>query len=168
MIISAIVAMSQNRVIGKDNKIPWHLPADLKYFKKTTLDHHIILGRKCYESIGRPLPRRTNIIITRNSNYKAEGCVVVSSINEALEFSRKAKQAEVFIAGGGQIYEQSMHLWDKLYLTEVDIEAEGDVFFPKIINAQWNLLSEIKHQADNVNSYDYTYKILERKSSLIL
>ena len=168
MIISAIVAMSQNRVIGKDNKIPWHLPADLKYFKKTTLDHHIILGRKCYESIGRPLPRRTNIVVTRNPNYRAEGCIVVRSIEEALEFSRKAKQEEVFIAGGGQIYEQSMHFWDKLYLTEVNVAVEGDIFFPEIVDAQWNLLSEIKCQADAVNPYDYTYKILNRKLDLTL
>jgi len=163
MIISAIVAMSQNRVIGKDNKIPWHLPADLKYFKKTTLNHHIILGRKCYESIGRPLPKRTNIIVTRNKKYKAENCIVVGSIEEALEYSRNQKQAEVFIAGGGQIYEQSMKLWDKLYLTEVSTEIKGDVYFPKISDEQWIMISEKPHLGNEINPYNYTFKIYERK-----
>jgi len=166
MIISAIVAMSKNRVIGKDNKIPWHLPADLKYFKKTTLNHHIILGRKCYESIGRPLPKRTNIIVTRNKKYKEEGCIVVGSIEEALEFSRKREQVEVFIAGGGQIYEQSMALWDKLYLTEVAVETEGDVYFPKLLDEQWIMINKKYHVADETNSYDYTFKIYERKNKL--
>jgi len=163
MIISAIVAMSRNRVIGKDNQIPWHLPADLKYFKKTTLNHHIILGRKCYESIGRPLPKRTNIIVTRNKKYEAEGCIIVGSIEEALEFSRKQEQTEVFIAGGGQIYEQSMELWDRLYLTEVAIEVEGDVHFPKLSDEQWLMIDEKSHVADGKNPYDYTFKIYERK-----
>ncbi len=168
MIISAIVAMSQNRVIGKGNKIPWHLPADLKYFKKTTLNHHIILGRKCYESIGRPLPKRTNIIVTRNKKYEAEGCVIVSSIEEALEFSRSKDQAEVFIAGGGQIYEQSMDLWDRLYLTEVSLEVEGDVYFPELLDEQWIMTKEEAHTADEKNPYDYTFKLYERKNKLFI
>lgn len=163
MIISAIVAMSRNRVIGKDNKIPWHLPADLKYFKKTTLNHHIILGRKCYESIGRPLPKRTNIIVTRNKKYEAEGCIIVGSIEEALEFSRNQAQAEVFIVGGGQIYKQSMELWDKLYLTEVAIEAEGDIYFPEVIDEQWFVVSEELYVSDKKNPYDYIFKVYKRK-----
>jgi len=168
MIISAIVAMSQNRVIGKDNKIPWHLPADLKYFKRTTLHHHIILGRKCYESIGRPLPKRTNIIVTRNKKYEAEGCVVVGSIEEALAFSRSREQTEVFIAGGGQIYEQTMDLWDKLYLTEVALEAEGDIFFPQLVDSQWTMVSEKKCVADKSNQHNYIFKIYERKNKLVV
>jgi len=163
MIISAIVAMSQNHVIGKDNKIPWHLPADLKYFKKTTLNHHIILGRKCYESIGRPLPKRTNIIVTRNKEYEAEGCIIVGSVQEALEYSRSRKQSEVFIAGGGQIYEQSAELWDKLYLTEVETEVEGDIHFPKLLDEQWIMISEKSYVADETNPYNYTFKVYERK-----
>ena len=163
MIISAIAAMSKNRVIGKDNKIPWHLPTDLKYFKRTTLHHHIILGRKCYESIGRPLPKRTNIIVTRNKKYEAEGCVIVGSIEEALKYARNRKASEVFIAGGGQIYEQSMDLWDKLYLTEVALEVEGDVYFPEISDRQWIMTSEKSYITDDINPYNYTFKIYERK-----
>lgn len=163
MIISAIVAMSQNRVIGKENKIPWHLPADLKYFKKTTLNHHIILGRKCYESIGRPLPHRTNIIITRSKIFKAEGCVIVHSIKEGLDYARNRDETEVFIAGGGEIYQQSIHLWDKLYLTEVEIEVSGDVFFPKIDNNQWIINKEKCYLMDEKNPSNYTFKIYERK-----
>lgn len=163
MIISAIVAMSQNRVIGKDNKIPWHLPADLKYFKKTTLNHHIILGRKCYESIGKPLPRRTNIIVTRNKTFKAEGCVIVNSIGEGLAYARERDEIEVFIVGGGEIYRQSIHLWDKLYLTEVEIEIFGDIFFPKIDNNQWLMNTEKHYLMDEKNPHDYTFKIYERK-----
>lgn len=163
MIISAIVAMSQNRVIGKHNKIPWYLPADLKYFKRTTIDHHIILGRKCYESIGRPLPKRTNIIITRNKAFEAEGCVVVNSIEDALRYSRNQEQSEVFIVGGGQIYEQSMKLWDRLYLTEVETEVDGDIYFPKIDDKQWLIVNEKHQMADENNPYNYTFKVYERR-----
>lgn len=163
MIISAIVAMSQNCVIGKDNKIPWHLPADLKYFKRTTINHHIILGRKCYESIGRPLPKRTNIIITRNKAFEAEGCVIVNSIEAALEYSRNQDQSEVFIVGGGQIYEQSMELWDRLYLTEVETEVDGDIYFPKIDDKQWIIINEKYHMANENNPHNYTFKVYERR-----
>jgi len=151
MIVSAIVAMSQNRVIGKDNKIPWHLPADLKYFKKTTLNHHIILGRKCYESIGRPLPHRTNIVVTRSKTFEAKGCVIVHSIEEGLAYARLHNETEVFIAGGGEIYKQSMHLWDKLYLTEVEIEIEGNVYFPKIADIEWLINEEKCFMMDDKN-----------------
>ncbi|RMG82437.1 MAG: dihydrofolate reductase, partial [Bacteroidetes bacterium] len=137
MIISTIVATAKNNVIGKDNQIPWYLPADLRYFKKMTLNHHIIMGRNCYESIGRPLPKRTNIIVTRNPFFIASGCLIAHSVEEALELARENGEAEAFIIGGGQIYEQSRHLWDKIYLTEVDVEVEGDVFFPEIDPAQW-------------------------------
>jgi len=169
MIVSAIVAMSQNRVIGKDNKIPWHLPADLKYFRRITINHHVILGRKCYESIGRPLPKRTNIIVTRNKAFEAEGCIVVNSIEAALEYSRSKDQTEVFIIGGGQIYEQSMKLWDRLYLTEVkvevelEIEVDRDICFTKLDDKQWIITNEKHNIADDNNPYNYTFKTYERK-----
>jgi len=163
MIISTIVATAKNNVIGKDNDIPWYLPADLKYFKKVTLNHHILMGRNCYESIGRPLPKRTNVIITRNPFYIASNCLVTHSINEALAIAKANGEEEVFIIGGGQIYNHSQDLWDRIYLTEVDLEVEGDVFFPKIDMKKWDLRSSENHKADEKNPYNYCFKVLERK-----
>ncbi len=162
MIISSIVAIAKNNVIGSENIIPWYLPADLQYFKKTTLNHHVIMGRNCYESIGKPLPKRTNIIVTRNAYFISSACLVARSIEEALEMAHANGEEEVFIIGGGQIYTQSQNLWNKLYLTEVDLEINGDVFFPAIDYAEWRLLSEEKHVKDEKNEYNYTFKIFER------
>lgn len=164
MIVSAIVATAKNGVIGKDNNIPWYLSADLKYFKRTTLNHHIIMGRKSFQSIGRPLPKRTNVIITRNPFFVASNCLVVSSIEEALNLAQDNGETEAFIIGGGQIYAQSMPYWDKLYLTEVDVEPEGDVFFPEIDPVEWQLVSAEPHEADEKNDHDYVFKVFERKS----
>jgi dihydrofolate reductase len=164
MTISTIVATAKNNVIGKDNDIPWYLPADLKYFKKTTLNHHIIMGRNCFESIGRPLPKRTNIVITRNPFFVATGCIVAHSIAEALEIAENNGETEAFIIGGGMIYEQSAALWDKIYLTEVDLEVEGDVFFPKIDFSDWKEIFCEAHQKDEKNTADYCFKIFEKKS----
>lgn len=164
MIISCIVAVAKNNVIGKDNDIPWYLPADLKYFKKRTLDHHIIMGRKCFTSIGRPLPKRTNVIITRDPFFIATNCLVTHSIAEALELAKENGEEEAFIIGGGTIYEQTKELWDRLYITEVDLEADGDVFFPQIDEAKWKLVDEEKNEPDEKNEYHYTFKVLERKA----
>lgn len=163
MIVSAIVATAKNGVIGKDNNIPWYLSADLKYFKRTTLNHHIIMGRKSFQSIGRPLPKRTNVVVTRDPFFVASNCLIARSIEEALNLAYDNNETEAFIIGGGQIYAQSMPLWDKLYLTEVDLEVEGDVFFPKINPEEWRLVSVDPHQTDEKNEYDYTFKIFERK-----
>ncbi|MCR9286751.1 MAG: dihydrofolate reductase [Bacteroidetes bacterium] len=163
MIVSTIVAVANNYVIGKDNQIPWYLPADLKYFKKTTLGHHIIMGRNCYESIGRPLPKRTNVIITRNPFYVASGCLVTHSIQEALDLADNRGETEAFIIGGGEIYKQSEHLWDKVYLTEVDLEVEGDVFFPKIDFKNWDETYCESHDKDTKNEFNYIFKIFEKK-----
>ncbi len=163
MMVSAIVAMAKNRVIGQDNRIPWYLPADLKYFKKTTLNHHIIMGRKSFESIGRPLPKRTNIIITRNPFYIATNCLVVNSLENALALAHENEEEEVFIIGGGEIYRMSMPLLDRLYLTEVDLEPEGSVFFPEFDWSEWELVSEEAHAADEKNEMAYVFKVLERK-----
>ena len=162
MIISAIVATAQNGVIGKDNEIPWYLPADFAYFKRVTLNHHIIMGRNCYESIGRPLPKRTNVIVTRNPFYVAAGCVVVHSVQEGLKLAEMNGEEEVFIIGGGEIYKQTMHLLDKIYITEVDLNTEGSVFFPKINTNEWHLVSEEKHLKDEKNEWDYTFKIFSK------
>lgn len=164
MIVSSIVATSNNNAIGRGNQIPWYLPADLKYFKKITLNHHIIMGRNSYESIGRPLPKRTNIVLTRDPYWMATGVIVAHSIDEALTIAYDNGETEAFIIGGGKIYEQSMDLWDKLYLTEVDINVpDADVFFPEIDQENWNLLSEDPRKADEKNEYDYNFKIYERR-----
>ena len=165
MIVSAIVAVAKNRVIGRDNDIPWYLPADLKYFKRTTLDHHIIMGRKSFESIGKPLPKRTNIIITRNPFFIASNCLIANTIEEALEIAFDHNETEAFIIGGGEIYRQSLPFLDRIYLTEVDIEPEGQVLFPELNSDEWITVSEESHQADEKNEYDYVFKVLERKAS---
>jgi len=157
--VSIIVAMAKNRVIGKDNDMPWHLPADLQHFRKVTTGKPIIMGRKTYESIGRPLPKRHNIIISRNSDYKVEGCDVVSSLEEAVKIAGEVE--EMFIIGGGFLYNQTIDAVDKLYLTFIDLEVEGDTFFPS-----YEHLSTIKtfsehHQKDEKNPYDYEFTIFD-------
>ncbi len=163
MIVSAIVAVAKNNVMGKDNDIPWYLPADLKYFKATTLNRHIIMGRKTFQSIGRPLPKRTNIVITRQPFFIASGCLTSHSVEHALSLAHDNGEEEAFIIGGGQIYEMSMPYWDRLYLTEVDLEIDGDVFFPKINFDEWNLKVNDLHEADEKNEHPYTFKIYEKK-----
>jgi len=121
------------------------------------------MGRNCYESIGKPLPKRTNVVLTRNPFFIVSNCYVTHSIEEALELAKNNGEEEAFIIGGAQIYGQSMALWDKLYLTEVDLEVEGDVFLPEINFEEWDLISEEKHQADEKNEYDYTFKVFQRK-----
>jgi len=162
MTISCIVAVARHRVIGKNNEIPWYLPADLAYFKKTTLNHCVIMGRSCFESIGRPLPKRTNIIITRHPFFIASQCLIAHSIGEAIALTQQQGDDEIFIIGGGQIYEQTQELWQKIYLTEVDLEVEGDTFFPEIYANDWKLVSEESHQKNEKNPFDYTFKILEK------
>lgn len=163
MIVSAIVAVAKNRVIGQNNKIPWYLSSDLKYFKKTTLNHHIIMGRKSFQSIGRPLPKRTNIIVTRDPFFAANDCLVAHTIEEALGIAYDHGESEAFIIGGGQIYAQSADLWDRLYLTEVDCTPEGDVFFPELDWSQWQLVSSEPYPADVKNDHAYTFKVFERQ-----
>lgn len=162
MTISCIVATAHNRVIGKDNDIPWYLPADLQYFKKTTINHHIIMGRNCYASIGKPLPKRTNVIVTRDPYFISSNCLIARSIPEAIQIAHENGETEAFIIGGGQIYAQTMDLCDKLYLTEVDLTVDGDIFFPELEMTQWELISEEKHSKDDKNDFDYTFKVLKR------
>jgi dihydrofolate reductase len=165
MIISCIVATAKNNVIGMDNDIPWYLPADLQYFKKVTLNHTIIMGRNCYESIGRPLPKRTNIIITRDPFFISSNCIIARSIEEALTYAVDQGDKEVFIIGGGQIYQQTLSLCDRLYITEVDLVVKGDIYFPEINAAEWNLISEDPKSKDDKNDYDYNFKIYERRTN---
>jgi len=164
MRVSTIVGMGKNREIGKGNDIPWHLSADLKHFKKVTTGHPIIMGRKCFESIGKALPNRTNIIISHNPDFHTKGCILVHSLDAALSVAQKTRAEEAFIIGGGEIYRMGLPLSTKLYLTEIDIEVEdADVFFPEINPTHWKETSAISHQKDTKNPYDYTFRVLERK-----
>jgi dihydrofolate reductase len=165
MIVSAIVAVANNGVIGADGQIPWYLPADLAWFKKTTLGHHVIMGRNSFHSIGRPLPKRTNIVITRDPFFSAEGVLIAHSVEEALGMAFDNEETEAFIIGGGQIYRDSMELWDKLYLTTVETAPKGDVHFPEINPDEWNETWCEKRPADEKNEFDCTFRILARKET---
>jgi dihydrofolate reductase len=162
MIISTIVAISKNNVIGINNEIPWHLPADLQYFKRITSNHHILMGKKCFNSIGRPLPNRTNIVITRSKEFHLDGIIVKHSIQDGIDFAKNRDESEVFIIGGGEIYKQTMHLSSKLYLTEVDIECDGDIYFPTINFDEWVLISTENHTKDDKNKFNYSFKVYQR------
>lgn len=162
MIISTIVAANQNNIIGDQNQIPWYLPADLIYFKKITSGHHVLMGRKCFESIGRPLPNRTNIVITNNPYFIVSNCVVMHSIEQGILFAKKNGETELFIIGGGEIYKKTQHLWDRIYLTEVEVECTGDVYFPIIDPQEWKLISSEAHLPNEKNKFPYKFKILER------
>ncbi|MBB72826.1 MAG: type 3 dihydrofolate reductase [Legionellales bacterium] len=160
MQIALIAAMAKNRAIGKDNQLLWHLPADLAHFKALTLDKPIVMGRKTYESIGRPLPRRQNIIVTRDEAYTAEGCEVVHSLPAALDCGHDA--TEIMIIGGAGIYAQAIDMAQRMYLTMVDVELPGDCFFPQWDPNEWHVVEREHHQADDKNAYDYTFMTLER------
>ncbi len=164
-LISAIVAMDQNRCIGLDNLIPWYLPADLQYFKKTTLGHPVIMGRKSFRSIGRPLPKRTNIVVSRDPFFIASGVLMAMSIAEAIDIAKEENPSEIFIIGGGNIYEQTQALWDRLYLTEVAAAFEGDTFFPKIDPTEWTEVFREAHPADEKNEFAYEFVVLDRIKS---
>lgn len=163
MIVSAIVAVAKNRVIGKDNNIPWYLSSDLKYFKKTTLNHHVIMGRKSFQSIGRPLPKRTNIILTRDPFFIATGCITAHTLEEALAIAHDNGEEEVFIIGGAQIYELALPYLDRLYYTEVDAEPEGEILFPELNWDDWQLLSKKDHPAGERDDFPFTSKVYRRK-----
>lgn len=162
-IISAIAAMSENRVIGNNNQLPWHLPADFKHFKALTTGHPIIMGRKTFASIGKPLPNRTNIIITRDKNFHAAECIVVNSLDAAIEAAQKENTDEVFIIGGAEIYKQSLPLLNRLYLTIIHREFAGDTFFPELDPKIWHEAERVTHDPDEKNQYNYSFVRLERK-----
>ncbi|MGR3807228.1 dihydrofolate reductase [Pasteurella testudinis DSM 23072] len=159
MQISLIVAFTQNRVIGKNNQMPWHLPRDLAWFKRNTLNKPVIMGRKTFESIGRPLPNRSNIVLSRQP-FVYEGVQWADSLQTALEFCRAAE--EVMIIGGGELFKQSLPLADKLYLTEIQTALEGDTFFPEIDLDQWKIAEEEIVPADEKNAYACRFMVLEK------
>jgi dihydrofolate reductase len=159
--ISLLVAVSENQVIGVNNQLPWHLPNDLKYFKKLTTGHTIIMGRKTFDSIGKPLPNRTNVVITRNKQFHVEGIICKHSITEALEDNNSAD--EVFIIGGDTIYKQSLAYCDRVYLTRVHtIIANGDAFFPELKLDEWKLTSSEEGILDEKNILPHTFEIYDR------
>jgi dihydrofolate reductase len=164
MIVSSIVATSLNHAIGKDNKLLWHLPADLKFFKTTTMGCPVIMGRKTFQSIGRTLPGRKNVVITRDKNFNSDhqfDILVVGSLDEALV--KLNSENEVFIIGGGEIYQQSMDSVDTIYLTLVNTIIDADVYFPIIDKTKFDLVWEEKHVADEKNKFDYTFQKFDKK-----
>jgi dihydrofolate reductase len=160
MIISLIAAITENRVIGKNNDLPWHLPDDMKFFMETTKGHHVIMGRKNYDSLPakfKPLPNRHNIVITRQKNLDAPGCDVVNSLEAALEIAKKNGEAEVFIIGGAEIFAQSIHFADRLYITEIKTVMEGDTYFPSINQDKWKEISRTPHASDARHAYAFDF-----------
>jgi dihydrofolate reductase len=160
MVINLIVAMAKNRVIGIDNKMPWHLPADFAWFKKTTLGHPVIMGRKTFESIGKPLPGRRNIVVSRNPEWRADGCEVFDSLDAALASVPVAAQA--FVIGGASLYESALQKTDRIYLTEVDATPDGDTFFPALDRSQWREFSREHRDADEKNAFAMDFVIMGR------
>ncbi len=166
MKISMIAAVSANGVIGKDNDLAWHLPDDMKYFKQTTAGHHVLLGRKNWESIPlkwRPLPNRPNVIITRNDQYQAEGGIVTDSLENALQIARDANEGEAFIIGGGEIYRLGLPLAHRLYLTEIAASVDGDTYFPEWDKTAWEEVSRKHHEADERHEFAFDFVVYEKK-----
>ncbi len=163
MRLSMIVAMDDNQLIGKDNALPWHLPADLGYFKKVTTGKTVLMGRKTHESIGRPLPNRRNVIVSRNADFEAQGCEVVSSINAALELAKD--DDEVMVMGGASFYEQMLPSVDRLYITYIEGSYEGDAYFPVFNKDEFEQVSRESHSPDEKNPHTYHFTVLDRKRS---
>jgi len=158
--LSLIAAMAKNRVIGRDNALPWHLPEDLKYFKATTLGKPILMGRKTFDSIGKPLPGRTSVVLTRNPDWTFDGCLVVSSVDDAL--AQLADREEVLVIGGAELYQQTLPRADRLYLTEIDTDFEGDACFPEFDLSQWQQISRQPHP-DNGRGFGFDFVVYQRK-----
>lgn len=163
MIVSLIVAASQNGVIGRDNRLPWRLPADLAYFKHLTMGYPVLMGRKTHQSIGKPLPGRTNIVVTGQPDYQAEGCLLTHSIEAALEFCRD--ETEIFVIGGATIYQQMLARAHKIYLTVIYHDFEGDTFLFAYDKSDWAEVSRADCEPDEKNKYAYSFLVLERQSS---
>ena len=163
MIVSLIVAMDKRRGIGHENQLPWRLSADLKRFRELTMGHHIIVGRKTFDSIGKPLPGRQMIIVTRDPNFQAAGCAICHSPAEAIELARLRGESEVFVCGGAEIYAQTIAQADRLYLTLIDAEVEADTFFPEFNLQDWSERECVFHPADEKNQFPFTFKLLVRQ-----
>jgi dihydrofolate reductase len=164
--LAVIVAAAENGVIGRNNALPWHLPEDLRYFKRVTMGKPIVMGRKTFESIGRPLPGRTNIVITRNPDFTAEGVRVVASLDEAVRLAGDIAlidgAQELVVIGGAEIYKASIPRADRLYITEVHASVEGDAYLPEIDWAHWREVGRERHAASDANPYDYSFVVYNR------
>ena len=163
--ITIIAAIGKNNELGKNDQLLWHLAEDLKHFKNLTTGHPIIMGRKTYESIGKPLPNRTNIVVSQRDNWFEEGILIIPSLKEAIKHAQKINE-NIFILGGGNIYEQTILQADKLEITQVDISTDADVFFPRIDEKIWVKTKEIAHQKDEKNQYNYSFQTWEKLENL--
>ena len=161
MRLSIIVAMDDDRLIGKENGLPWRLPADLAYFKQTTLGKTVLMGRNTYQSIGKPLPNRRNVVISHDVDFQAEGCEVLPSIDSALQLL--ANEVEVMVIGGASLYAQTLAIADRLYITEVEGIFEGDTYFPEFVRSDFEEVYRQSHQADEKNPYNYDFVVLDRR-----
>ena len=166
MRLALIVAMSENGVIGRDGELPWRLSADLKRFKSLTMGHHIVMGRKTFESIGRPLPGRTSVVLTRQPDFAADGAVTVNSLDEALRVA--ADDDEVFVIGGAELYGQALPRVDRLYLTLVNATVTGDATFPEFEPGDWKVIEKSSHATDKRNEFPSTFMILDRVSEKLV
>ncbi|MFM5598589.1 type 3 dihydrofolate reductase [Aeromonas veronii] len=163
MKISMIAAMAHDRLIGKDNQMPWHLPADLAHFKRVTLGKPVLMGRKTFESIGRPLPGRRNLVISRNPDYQAEGIEVVGSVEAALALLAGSSVEELMVIGGGHLYAEMLPSADCLYLTRIDLAVEGDTRFPAFDEGDWSCIERESHQPDEKNPHFYCFETWQRR-----
>jgi dihydrofolate reductase len=159
-----IVAAASNNAIGRNNELLWRLPADMKFFKNTTWAMPVIMGRKTFEALGKPLAGRYNIVISRNADFKAGGVVRVNDLYGALEAAEIMKTKEIFIIGGGQVYAQAMPVTDRVYLTRVHADLEGDAFFPELKQEEWHMVSKNDFEKDDKHAYDYSFETWERNS----
>lgn len=162
MIVSLLVAMDERGGIGLRGGLPWRLSADLKRFKTLSMGHHLIMGRKTWESIGRVLPGRTLIVVTRNHKYRASGCLVAYSLEEALALAESRGEGEAFVIGGGEIFTLALPLADRIYLTNVHAVVEADVFFPEFDLSEWRVVDQVEQAPNEVNQYPFTYLRLDR------
>jgi dihydrofolate reductase len=163
MRVSILVAVAENGVIGRGGKLPWHLSDDLKRFKQLTMGHTIVMGRKTWDEIGRALPGRRSVVISRQAGYHAEGAQVVAGLEEAIEIAKAAGDNEAFVIGGGEIYELAMTRVDRLYLTRVHAEVEGDACFPRFAESSWQLVESLPHAADAKNDHAFSFEIYQRR-----
>jgi len=164
VIISLIVAMDEKRGIGKGGKLPWHLSSDLKRFRELTMGHHVIVGRKTYESIGKPLPGRHMIVVTRNATLISEGCLVAGSVSDAIDLARSRGETEAFVIGGAEIYARALDKANRIHLTQVHAEVDADTFFPELETSAWAEKESAHHPADDKNQYAFTFKLLEKQT----
>lgn len=165
MRVSMIAAVARNLTIGKDNDLPWKLPDDMKFFMNTTKGHYVIMGRRNYDSLHekfRPLPNRTNIVVTRQRDFKAPGCVVTHNVNDALALARNGNETEAFVIGGAEIYKLALPDADRLYLTEIEAAVEGDTFFPSFSKHDWKETSRTHHAADEKHKFAFDFVIYDR------